>query len=316
MSPDRYPQIGGLLFFGVCMKYQKPPLSFAAQVALLQSRGMIIPDAKRAEHYLSHLNYYRLAGYILPFEQDHSTHTLRPGTTFAEVLNLYVFDRELRLLVLDAIERIEVSVRTQWAYHLAHAEQDAHAYLQAKHVDSARHFARHLATLERELERSSETFIKHFREKYNEPNLPPVWAACEVMSLGLLSNWYALLRPISLRKRIAKTYELDQQVFESALHHLSYIRNICAHHSRLWNRTMVITVSVPKRPTILRTEIVNINDRRLYNSLCLIVYLMDCISPGHHWRKRLQDLLANHGANVAAMGFPQGWQQFGLWQAP
>lgn len=297
------------------MKYEKQPKTFAEQVALLQSRGMVVPDPKRAEHYLSHLNYYRFAGYILPFEQDHATHTLRLGTSFDEVLNLYVFDRELRLLVLDAIERIEVSVRTQWAYHFAHAKQDAHAYLQAHHAGSARHFARHLATLERELDRSSETFIKHFREKYNEPDLPPIWAACEVMSLGLLSNWYALLRPIALRKRIAKTYELDQQVLESALHHLSYVRNICAHHSRLWNRGMVITLSVPKRPTQLRAAIVDTDDRRLYNSLCLIVYLMDCINPGHHWRKRLQDLFAQHGADVAAMGFPQGWEQFALWKA-
>ena len=295
------------------MKYEKPPKTFAEQVDLLLSRGLLIPDRQLVEHYLSHLNYYRFAGYLLPFEQDHSTHQLKAGTTFEDVLNLYVFDRELRLLLLDAIERIEVSVRTQWAYHVSHAT-NAHGYLSATNVSSARQFARQLGVLERELDRSSETFIKHFREKYDDPNLPPIWAACEVMSLGQLSNWYAMLRPISIRKRISQVYLVDQQVLESALHHLSYVRNICAHHSRLWNREMVITFSVPKRPQKLRAAIVASRDRRLYNTLCLIVHLMDCISPGHQWRTRLLELLAAHYVSCEPMGFPADWGSYDLWQ--
>ncbi|MEC9486356.1 MAG: Abi family protein [Prosthecochloris sp.] len=75
---------------------------------------MVIEDRKQAEFYLQHLNYYRLCAYWLPFEANHSTHTFRPGTTFDAVLNLYIFDRQLRLHVLDAIERVEVSVRSNW----------------------------------------------------------------------------------------------------------------------------------------------------------------------------------------------------------
>lgn len=294
------------------MKFSKPAKSFAEQVELLQQRGLLIDDPATAARYLSHLNYYRFMGYVLPFESDHSTHAIRPGTRFEDVLDLYVFDRELRLLVLDAIERIEVSARTQWAYHFAHA-RDAHGYLRPEHAASARQFSRHLGTLDRELERSNETFIKHFRQQYNDPDLPPIWAACEVMSLGLLSNWYAMLRPVALRKAISATYGLDQQVLESVLHHLSYVRNLCAHHSRLWNREMVITFSIPKRPAVLRAAITAPADRRVYNSLCLIVYLMDCISPGHHWRVRLQELLINHRVPAEAMGFFDGWSGLDLW---
>lgn len=313
LSPDRYPQIGGLLFGAGVVKFSKPAKTFAEQVELLQLRGLVIDDTANAERYLSHLNYYRFMGYVLPFEADHDTHAIRRGVRFEDVLNLYVFDRELRLLVLDAIERIEVSARTQWAYHFAHA-RDAHGYLQPEHAASAHQFIRHLATLDRELERSSETFIKHFRQQYSDPDLPPIWAACEVMSLGLLSNWYSMLRPISIRKAIAAAYGLDQQVLESALHHLSYVRNLCAHHSRLWNREMVITFRVPKRPAILRDAIGVPADRRVYNSLCLIVYLMDCISPGHHWRDRLTRLLAEHEVDVSDMGFVNGWEARALWQ--
>lgn len=294
------------------MKYAKPPVTFSDQVTLLESRGLVVPDKKRAEHFLSHLNYYRFAGYVLPFEQDHASHQLRPGTTFDQVLDLYIFDRELRLLLLDAIERIEVSVRTQWAYYFAHAT-NAHGYLNPTHSSSARIYARNLATLERELERSSETFIKHFRQKYTDPDLPPIWAACEVMTMGLLSNWYSTLRPIAIRKKIANTYLLDQQVLESVLHHLSYIRNVCAHHSRLWNRSVVVTFSVPHRPKPLAASIPGKVDRRLYNTLCLIMHMLSCISPGHHWRERLQMLLDAHKPDTSAMGFPADWTTLPIW---
>lgn len=91
--------------------FQKPPKTWSEQVSLLQSRGMIVSLSDLAEDNLKHLNYYRLAAYWLPFEADHATHTFKPGTLLADVLKLYNFDRHLRLLVLDAIKRIEVSVR-------------------------------------------------------------------------------------------------------------------------------------------------------------------------------------------------------------
>ena len=75
------------------MKYAKPALSFAQQVQLLASRGLQIDDQHRAEHYLAHINYYRLAGYCLPFEADHATHQFRPGVRFEDVVGLYIFDQ-------------------------------------------------------------------------------------------------------------------------------------------------------------------------------------------------------------------------------
>ena len=296
------------------MKFAKPAKTFAEQVQLLQSRGLLVADTGAAEHFLSHANYYRLAGYLLPFESDHPTHTLRQGTTFDDVTNLYTFDRRLRLLVLDAIERIEVSVRTQWAYHLAH-EGAAHAYLRPEMVASAKQHIRQLAVLERELDRSSETFIKHFKDTYSEPDLPPVWAVCEIMSLGQLSQWYTLLRPISLRKRIARIYALDQQVLQSVLQHLTYVRNICAHHGRLWNRDMVITCVEPKKPEKLREALGAVESRKLYKTLCLIAHLLVCIQPDSDWRMRLSDLIATLPHVIRSMGFPADWSEFDFWKA-
>ncbi|MEW6168107.1 MAG: Abi family protein [Pseudomonadota bacterium] len=85
-----------------------------------------------------------------------------------------------------------------------------------------------------------------------------------MLSLGQLSRWYQLLRPISLRSKIARTYGLDQQVLESLLHHLTYIRNLCAHHGRVWNRELTITAPVlrSKPPELAKTVRAGRRDRR------------------------------------------------------
>lgn len=295
------------------MKHDKPALTFEQQLDRLIKRGLEVPDRAQALHYLSHINYYRLAGYLLPFEVDHALHLLRPGTTFNTLLQLYSFDRELRLLVLDALERIEISLRTSWAYHVAHTVS-AHGYLERAHAASAKRFARELAQLEREMDRSNERFVEHNRSKYTQPDLPPTWVACEVMSMGQLSRWYALLYPYSLRKHIARPYGLDQQVLESVLHHLAYVRNVCAHHARLWNREMVVSWKVPRKGAkTLLGAIIEHESNRIYNTLCLLVWLLDRISPGHGWRSRMQSLFAEFTPDLAAMGFPTGWEASELW---
>lgn len=296
------------------MKFSKRPKEIADQIALLRSRGLTINDEQAAAHYLRHLNYFRLSGYWLPFEISHNPHQFQMGTTFEDVLNLYIFDRELRLLVLDAIERIEVSLRTQWAYHFAHYA-GSHAYLEQKYVGSAKKFATQLAQMAAEIGRSKELFITHYQQTYSNPDMPPIWAACEVLSLGQLSRWYELLRPISLRSKIAATFELDQQLLGSVLHHLTYVRNLCAHHSRTWNRELTVTVSLPKtKPQVLAQSVDRPNNRKLYNSLCFILHFMDVIAPNHHWRSRLIELLTQHRITVVDMGFPADWETFPIWK--
>lgn len=292
--------------------FGKPATTHAQQVALLQLRGMAVDDTAAAEFYLQHLNYYRLGAYWLPFEADHATHAFKPGTRFADVLNLYVFDRELRLLVLDAIERVEVSVRSQWAYQLAH-HHGPHAHLDASLAFKHHLWQTNLDKLADEVDRSDEAFIKHLKANYAEP-LPPVWAVCEVMSLGLLSRWYNNLQPMPTRRAIAAAYGVDQKVLESWLRHLSLVRNTCAHHSRLWNREFTITPLLPRnKPAGLATQC-QAGSRKLYNSLVILLHCMDVIAPQHHWRARLKDLIARHAIPVAAMDFPAGWELMAIWQ--
>lgn len=292
--------------------FTKPATTYAEQVALLQKRGMVIEDPAQVEFYLQHLNYYRLGAYWLPFEADHGSHTFRPGTHFGDVLNLYIFDRELRLLVLDAIERIEVSVRGQWAYQMAH-QHSPHSHLDSTLAHKQWHWQSNLDKLTKEVERSDETFIQHLTQTYSEA-LPPVWAVCEVMSLGVLSRWYGNLKPMPTRREIANVYRIDQRVMESWMHHLTYIRNTCAHHSRLWNRDFTITPELPKsKPAHLVGEFIG-GSRKLYNTLVILLHFMDIIAPKHHWRQRLISLIAGHAAPVSAMGFPKDWEQKAIWK--
>lgn len=297
------------------MKFTKPPTTFDQQIQLLESRGMAVPDHGRARHYLAHLNYYRLGAYWLPFEADHATHQFKLSTNFEDILNLYVFDRELRLLVMDAIERIEVSVRTQWANYLAR-RYGAHAFLNQSVFNNPNMYQRCLEALNDEISRSQETFVKHYLSKYTQPAMPPLWAVVEVMSLGQLSKWYTNIKKRHDRQAIAEIYDLDEVVLTSFLHHLTIIRNICAHHSRLWNRQFAFQMKIPRtRPAQILNSFNHAQSKKLYNTLVLLEYLMERISPGTHWKQRLIKLLQSHpAAEPVAMGFPDGWEILPVWK--
>lgn len=292
--------------------FTKPAKTYQEQVSLLKQRGLIISDDLAAENALKHIQYYRLGAYWLPFESNHQTHMFQPNTSLDQVIALYQFDRQLRLLVLDAIERIEVSVKSQWAYHMAHLHS-AHAHLDPNIASRVDRYQKNLQSLTSEVDRSDETFIKHLKNTYSE-SLPPIWAVCEVMSLGLLSHWYSNLQPLHTRSAISSQYFLDERTMQSWLHHLCHVRNICAHHSRLWNREFTITPQLPRnKPSGLKAQF-HQNSRHLYNSLVIILHFMDVIEPKHLWRGRLLSLLHQYSIPLSHMDFPLDWQKFDIWQ--
>lgn len=301
------------------MNYAKPPLTITDQIALLTKRGMIVTDHDFASHHLQHINYYRLRAYWLPFEQDTRNHTFNPGTRFEDVIDLYTFDRRLRLLLLNATERLEVSFRATWAYALSHFA-GAHA-----HLDLSKFKARQrtvLRSIEKEVARSKETFIEHYRSTYTNPKLPPIWATCEVMTFGQLSKSYSNFKNAKIRRQIAAQYNLPEPVYGSFLHQASYLRNLCAHHNRVWNRDFTVLSKLPrtKPQTVIATIDANIDaqgnvqNRKLYNTLVLVVYLMDVVSPGSNWGQTLLELLTDNSDKTDSMGFPTDWQQRPIWQ--
>jgi abortive infection bacteriophage resistance protein len=282
--------------------FNKPFLTLDKQINLLKSRGMLFKDESKAKYYIENLNYYRLTGYWLIFEKNHATHTFKENTYFEDILNLYIFDRELRLLLLDAIERIEVSIRSKLAYNLAESF-GSHALLKPEIFLSALKYSRTLVKLKSEIDRNkAELFIKHHFDKYKE-ELPPIWVCVEVMTLGQISNWLSNIKERKYRQIIAKSYALDEKILCSFLHHLTIIRNACAHHFRVWNKRFTIDFTLPKNPNDLNKKFNLSKKRYLYNTLVMCEYLMDIICEDNLWSIKLNNLIKKYSIDTMKMGY-------------
>ena len=287
--------------------------TYPEQLEILKSRGLLVPDEEHALHCLAHHNYYRLSAYRFPLTVAGDPDRFLPDVTFEDLWNLYHFDRTLRALVSEAVKRVEISVRSRWAYVLAHA-YGPQAYEDAAHFHSPRRHTESLAKLDEELDRSDEVFVGHYRNDYNMPR-PPIWVACEVMSFGLLSRFYENIKLDRDRKAISTTYGLPPDILKSLLEHCVYIRNMCAHHARLWNRRFTITVTLPhSTPAAVIPNLYRAEDRRLYNTLVLLDHMVRVIEPGSHWPRRLKaHILTLRRDFHALMGFPANWQKLPLW---
>ena len=289
-------------------EYSSPALTIQQQIDRLKKRGMSISDEARVAKDLSQKNYYRLKAYWLPFEDGHGTeeHSFRAETFWEQVIELYEFDREFRLLILSAVERIEVSLRTRWAHVLSlrygsHAHENAAVFFNASwHHDN-------LMKLRGEYDKSREVFADHFREKHPELLTPPIWSTCELMSLGELSRWYGTLKLRADRQEIASVYGIDEMIIRSFLHHLTVVRNVCAHHSRLWNRKVTLAMTVPKK---YKRYFLGGQLDKIYPTVVMLWLLLRVIEPKCNWLHQLKRVFERYpGVPVAAMGFPIRWRE-------
>jgi abortive infection bacteriophage resistance protein len=294
--------------------YQKPWLSCADQVAQLTARGLVVAAPAAAEQFLSHVNYYRFSGYCLAFEQQR--HKFIAGTTFDQVRAAYDFDLLLRDMVTEALEIVEVDMRACVAHHFG---QQHGAF---GHVNPAIFFHRFdhadwLKRLREEATRSSELFVQHFRASYSQfPDLP-VWAVTEIMSFGALSIMFKGMVK-SDQKVIAARYSLQPDEMRSWMHHLVYVRNLCAHHSRLWDRVYAIKPLLP-RARNWQPPVVPRNDRLWATLLALYHLMRRCHAIGSFatdWRDRVNaHMNAPPTATnpLAAMGMPPNWNTNPIW---
>ena len=306
-------------------KFKKTAKNFEEQLDLLISRGMVVGNRNEALFHLSHLNYYRLAAYWRPFERSRNiqkplySSEFIEDTDFDTILRHYLFDRELRLHVLDAIERIEVSFRTQWAYHISHA-YGSHGYLENTQELRKNKSRMHLNVkhLKESFDHSHEAFVQHYKDTYDE-SLPPAWVSCEIMSFGLLSRFYANLQDYEVRRKISAPYQFHEKFLEGLMEHLCYVRNVCAHHGRLWNRHLVKKMPLPKgKPEGLRKNMHidpnNQSEHKIYNTLVVICHLMNVISLGSGWGHKLHKLIEEYSIDTGRMGFPEDWVNRPIWR--
>ena len=327
--------------------FHKPAITVAEQLALLKARGLLIQDEARAALFLEAVSFFRLTPYMRPFQiVDNAAHAFLAGTGFRQISRLYDFDRRLRLLVMDAIERVEVASRASISNHMG-AKYGAHWYLERSLFKNLYDHKRLLTTLEdlqrkalqdyqREVDRierltqaldthkealkkrrAQESYARHYALTYTQPALMPGWAMLEELTLGELSRLYRGLAKDSDRKAIGAKLAVPAPLLDSWLHTLTVVRNICAHHARLWNRELGIKPEQPKRqnfpwPAYLHRSSTN---TRSVVVLAMLHYLMQQVSPHTDWHCRLIELLDTFAEIPRpAMGLPENWQSDPFWQ--
>jgi abortive infection bacteriophage resistance protein len=302
------------------MRYDKKPLTFEVQAEQLLQRGLQA-DVQELIRRLRATNYYRFTSYLYTFRDQGENY--RSGTTLEQVWDLYRFDHGLRLLLLDAIETIEVHARTQLAYHFAHAH-DAFAYLDSSCLPNFDRNRDDFGSWECKLrgqvsrsrgEKGKEDFIVHFYQKYGDNHdMPPVWMMAELMDFGSVLSFY---RGVStdIRRKLAAALGLSHQVTINWLLVLNSVRNRCAHHARLWNWNLGYPVTIPERDP--RWAIYRNMNRRLAAVLHVCRHWLAKADAGHAWHQRVSDHFAKHPhIDLLAMGLRPGWQDQALWKNP
>lgn len=276
---------------------------------------MPISNEQRTKNYLLNIGYHRLSAYIYPFYQNPKCNLkLKKNTTFDQVLTLYRFDRKLRLLLFNEIEKIELAIRSVLANSGCQELKDIFWLTKPDYFADTNKFNKTLDIIEKELSSSKEDYIIDLKNNYTEDN-PPSWMIMEVLSFGNLNYIYSNIASNQLMKHIAAYFGLKPQVFTSWLTVLANLRNMCCHHARIWNRDFMLSPAEPRKTKKAWIDSVKGNKKRIYYRLCIIRYFLLFISPNNNFKVKLLDLLSDFPSiDIAAMGFNPDWESEELWR--
>ncbi len=306
----------------------KPAYSIVDQITLLKQRGMIFQNETSASHFLENISYYRLKGFWWDMQADYTLHTLNPNTYFDDIVARYNFDRHLRLILFDAIERIEIALRTKMIYHLAMG-YDGLWYLDPALFESTT-ITLHDGTvktihqntldeLKKEFNRSQEIFIKDHRQRYPNQDAD-AWRTLEVASIGTLSKLYKNLKhQLPEKASIAKEMGLNlHSELSSWLEAITYVRNIIAHHSRMWSRNMV-KKPIEQLNNPVGQWFVNpltaIQTKKPFLIISSMVYMCNHVTPNHQIKSKILELFkTNPSMQIYKLGFFNNWQNEPLWK--
>lgn len=294
-------------------KFSKKPLKYSEQLALLESRGLIISNTEKAMHILESIGYYRLSGYWYPLLENKEKHIFKENANLDTAFNLYCFDRELRRLISSELEKIEIAVRSKIIYVYSH-KYGALWFLDESNFSDCKKHRDSIDKIKKELKRSDEKFIKEFYKKYID-KFPPSWISLEVISFGTLSMLYHNLLPRKEKREVANYFGVSDSVFQNWLHNLTYLRNLCAHHARLWNRSLSIKPQQPKKTYKQWVDISSeFDNNRIYLMLCIIKYLLQTINPNSTFPLKLKVLLKKYpNVDLKVMNFPENWENDQFW---
>ena len=286
------------------MEYSKPPKTLDEQIEIIKNTGLVIDDEEKLKKYLINISYYHLSAYFKSFQHNDK---FKSGTTLENVINLYEFDKKLRLLLLDVLERIEKSFKCSVIYNLAIDHNNPHWYLDLDLYSSQENFDEFIEPLlEKNIKISKEVSIRHYYDKYSEPEYPPSWIALEVLTFGECVKLCRQLKRAE-QNSFSRPFNIDRQFLISWMHGLSVVRNICAHYARIWNKNIALSLKLNHR---IYGEFFNDSARaKLYNYLVVIQIMMCKINPTSSWVEKLENLVDEYQPYLPSMGFPGDWKE-------
>ena len=291
------------------MKYLKEPLTTSQIIDVLKERGLSIEDEEKACRYLEHVSYFRFASYLRPMEIDSKSHNYKMTASFDKACCLYEFDMKLRELLFSAIQQIEISLRSKIINKFSLAYGPMWFINESLAIDKHK-YVENLNTIERELQRSKDDFIKEHYKKYDKTTFPPSWKLFELSSFGCLIKLYNNFNDVSVKKKLSRDYGVPQhEIMESWMISVNVIRNICAHHGRMWNRIIPVMPQLPK--TLKNKWIVEKPQlsNKLYSSLCCIAYWLNSINPNNSFTSDFKTLLRKYpNVDTNAMVFTKEWE--------
>ncbi len=296
--------------------FLKVAFNHSEHINLLKLRGLNITEHGNLPQFLQSIGYYRLSGYFFPYYISIASKRFKDGTTFSDITALYNFDRELRLIVLDAIERIEVALRATISNHMS-INYGINWYINANNFSKAwcsknsnpSQMDRFVQQI-KDICNSKRTYIQHFYTKYKSPSHPPSWMIMECLSFGTLIRLWRNLRKTSDKKAIAKKFDLSASVFQTFLEPVRNIRNISAHHDRLWNQWFVYRCKWPRNWPALERH----SQHRLYEQILILAAMIPNKKDRLVWLEKCKKLFYEHSfIDFTKMGFSHCWSQDPVW---
>ena len=297
------------------MRYDNDHLTFEAQADLLLGRGLAADRGVLVER-LKSVNYFRFSGYLEPFLEKSDEKKFSSGTTLEAVWDRYIFDRQFRLLVLDGIERIEVYLGTALAYHHS-GKHGPFGYTVPRHLPNLPEheflrFLQSVLTCKHQLRK--EAFVQSYNSQHDDEHVfLPIWMMTETLSFGSILTLFRGVED-EIQETISDSLNTQIDVFKSWILSLNTIRNICAHHGRLWDRELSLKPKIPRQKHKEWHE-VHVGNNRCFGILTIEKALLNIIAPESRWAIRLKQLLEAHpNIPLKQIGFSKGWEQSTIWR--
>ncbi len=289
------------------MKYSKKPLTLEQQAELLLKRGLLA-DKNSLVKILSSINYYRLSGYLYPFRERGSSFFVK-NTKLEDIIEIYDFDKSLRFLLFEGLKKIEIYFKTKVAYTFSH-RYGCFAYSKKDCFPNMTEdsFSKFFAKIKSETKRSKESFVRHFFERYGDCHeILPLWMAVELFSFGSISLFFSGLEN-SLKAEIALIFGVNHRILRSWIISFCYVRNLCAHHSRLWNRQLAIKPKIPKKYNYLKD--LGLRNDKLFFVFLLMYKIVEEIDFSCEWTKKAKSLFLGNSNFLKGMGFIKKWEKY------